>query len=132
MPTWGPRTRRLVLIHLTIALVTIAVIAAGLWNWLSGQWQPAPWIAAWLTSANLITFGYYGVDKWQARRRGDRVPEVVLHALSIVGGSFGAYAGMRTFRHKTAKGSFRLAFWSIFVAQAVLVIWLIARFADWA
>jgi uncharacterized membrane protein YsdA (DUF1294 family) len=48
------------------------------------------------------------------------VPERVLHGLALLGGSPGAWAGMRLFRHKTVKGSFRAVFWFILAAQVAL------------
>src|SRR5262245_58767464 len=75
----------------------------------------APCLAAWLVSVNVVTFGYYGFDKARARGNNGRVPELVLHGLSCAGGTLGAYAGMRTFRHKTVKGTFRIVFWFIAV-----------------
>ena len=53
-----------------------------------------------------------------------RVPEMVLHILALAGGSLGAWLGMRLFRHKTVKGSFRLAFWLIVSLQVLLVAWV--------
>lgn len=83
------------------------------------------WAACWLISINGTTFGYYGFDKMRARRNASRVPEVVLHGLSAVGGSPAAYLGMRVFRHKTIKGRFRIFFWCIVVMQGLLALWLI-------
>lgn len=84
-------------------------------------------LVGWLAAVNLVTFGYYGYDKFCARRGARRVPEVVLHGLSLVGGSPGAYVAMRTFRHKTIKGSFRLVFWSIALLQLALLLALAWR-----
>jgi uncharacterized membrane protein YsdA (DUF1294 family) len=74
-------------------------------------------LAVWLVCVNLVTFVYYGYDKYQAKRAGRRVPEVVLHVLAVAGGSLGAFAAMAAFRHKTVKGSFRIVFWFIVVVQ---------------
>jgi uncharacterized membrane protein YsdA (DUF1294 family) len=84
-------------------------------------------LGAWLLSVNVVAFGYYGYDKGQARQSGRRVPEVVLHGLSVAGGSLGAYAGMRLFRHKTIKGSFRLVFWFVVVMQLALLVAILYR-----
>lgn len=127
MKKWGPRTRRLVSFHLLASMIIIGIVAAGLWKLLSEQWLWPDGLAAWLVAANLIAFGYYGVDKWQARLGGDRIPEVNLHALSVLGGSFGAYLGMRLFRHKTLKGTFRVLFWLIVAVQSVLIVWLVTQ-----
>jgi uncharacterized membrane protein YsdA (DUF1294 family) len=81
-------------------------------------------LAAWLLAINLTAFGYYGFDKGRARQGGRRVPEIVLHGLALVGGSLGAWLAMRTFRHKTVKGRFRLAFWIIVAFQVLLLAWV--------
>lgn len=49
---------------------------------------------------------------------------MVLHGLALIGGSLGAYAAMRIFRHKTVKGPFRIIFWLIVVAQIAALIWV--------
>jgi uncharacterized membrane protein YsdA (DUF1294 family) len=87
----------------------------------------AHYLGAWLVSVNVVAFGYYGYDKGQARRSARRVPEVVLHGLSVAGGSLGAYAGMRLFRHKTIKGSFRIFFWFVVIMQLALIAAVIYR-----
>jgi uncharacterized membrane protein YsdA (DUF1294 family) len=74
-------------------------------------------LAVWLVCISLITFAYYGYDKFRAVHAGRRVPEMVLHLFAIVGGSLGAYVGMLAFRHKTIKGGFRIIFWFIVFAQ---------------
>jgi uncharacterized membrane protein YsdA (DUF1294 family) len=91
---------------------------------------PATWYhfaAAWLLAANLTTFAYYGYDKARARATRSRVPEVVLHAMVLMGGSVGAYLGMRLFRHKTIKASFRMVFWLIVVLQIGLAAAVVYR-----
>jgi uncharacterized membrane protein YsdA (DUF1294 family) len=81
-------------------------------------------LAGWLVGVNVVTFGYYGYDKNQARRSSGRVPEVVLHGLALAGGSPAAWLAMRLFRHKTIKGSFRFVFWTIVVLQLALIAWI--------
>lgn len=120
-----------VLFHTSIALTVAALGVLGLWLWLGGNWAWPQWAGAWLLAVNGTAFGYYAVDKARARRAARRVPEVVLHGLALAGGSLGAYASMRLFRHKTVKGSFRVVFWLIVAAQVVLVLW-VARELWWA
>jgi uncharacterized membrane protein YsdA (DUF1294 family) len=81
-------------------------------------------LAAWLAGVNLTAFAYYAFDKYRARTAGRRVPEIVLHGLALAGGSAGAFLAMRCFRHKTVKGSFRLAFWLIVLLQLGLAAWV--------
>jgi uncharacterized membrane protein YsdA (DUF1294 family) len=91
-----------------------------------------PWtwyhlLAGWLLAVNVVAFGYYGYDKGQAQAAGPRVPEAVLHGLAVAGGTGGAYAGMRLFRHKTVKGTFQVFFWAVAVMQAALLAAVLYR-----
>jgi uncharacterized membrane protein YsdA (DUF1294 family) len=107
--------------HAVAALLLVLLATAGLFLLFR---LPRTWyhlLAAWLVAINLIAFGYYGYDKARARAGRRRVPEVILHALVLLGGTLGGYAGMQLFRHKTVKGSFRLVFWFIVVLQVGLI-----------
>jgi uncharacterized membrane protein YsdA (DUF1294 family) len=108
--------------HAALAIVLAVIATAALWASLGWQWGWWPWLAAWLIGVNLTTLGYYGLDKFQARRGGGRVPEVVLHGLALAGGSLGAVGGMWLFRHKTIKGPFRSIFWLIVLGQMGLIV----------
>lgn len=76
-------------------------------------------VLCWLIAVTAATFGAYGYDKAAAASNWRRIPESVLLALALVGGTLGALAGMLLFRHKTAKKSFRLKFLGILILQAV-------------
>jgi uncharacterized membrane protein YsdA (DUF1294 family) len=78
-----------------------------------------------LIAVNAATFLMYGFDKWQATRRGDRVPENVLYAVTLLGGTAGALIGMHTFRHKTRKTSFQIVVALIMLIQIGLIAWLV-------
>lgn len=69
---------------------------------------------------NLVVMLAYAYDKRAAVMGYWRVPERVLHALTLAGGTFGAYIAQKTFRHKTRKTSFRLVFWLTGWLQLVL------------
>jgi uncharacterized membrane protein YsdA (DUF1294 family) len=111
-------------VHGLLAL-TLAVLGTlgGMWLFRL-SWTVLPVSLCWLLALNVLTFAYYGYDKRCAVKVGRRVPEVILHGLSFLGGSPGAYAAMRTFRHKTIKGRFRFIFWGIVVLQVLLIGWL--------
>lgn len=117
--------RRPIIFHAAVLLPLTLGLTFVLWYGASGSWRWMPWAGAWLAAVNVMALCYYGYDKWQARREGQRVPEIVLHGLAVAGGSLGAFLGMRLFRHKTLKGRFRLIFWLIVIAQLVLGLWLI-------
>jgi uncharacterized membrane protein YsdA (DUF1294 family) len=113
--------------HGVVALAASAVLAALVFLLLrlSHTWYNA--LAAWLAAVNVVAFGYYGYDKARARLGSGRVPEVVLHGLVFAGGTLGAYAGMRYFRHKTIKASFRFLFWFLVVVQVALIAVVLFR-----
>ncbi len=73
----------------------------------------------WLASAGVATFAAYGYDKMQAARGAWRVPEMILHVLSLAGGFLGGWAGMLGFRHKTQKSIFTV------VLAIATVIWIV-------
>jgi uncharacterized membrane protein YsdA (DUF1294 family)/cold shock CspA family protein len=85
------------------------------------------WLALWVLALSITAFFIYGFDKSQAQRGGLRVPEAVLHLLSLLGGSPGAFAGMRIFHHKTSKRSFQVVFWLIVAVQLALLAYLLLR-----
>lgn len=58
-------------------------------------------IIIYLGTMNVVAFLLYGLDKQKARMNRWRIPEKVLLGIAVIGGSVGAYAGMRAFRHKT-------------------------------
>lgn len=82
----------------------------------------------------LIIFGYFAiltvmafvmmkVDKRQAQRRGQRIPEKNLWTVAIFGGGIGAYLGMMAFRHKTKHTNFRIGFLVLAMLDIVVLVW---------
>lgn len=76
---------------------------------------------------NVLTFLFYGIDKWKARRGKWRIPEETLIWLAIVGGSIGALLGMYLFRHKTKHKKFTLGIPAILLIQVGLFYYFILR-----
>ncbi|RKZ91683.1 MAG: hypothetical protein DRR19_06485 [Candidatus Parabeggiatoa sp. nov. 1] len=79
-------------------------------------------IVAYIASVNLSTFLFYGYDKMIAGSSLLRVPEWVLHSLSICGGSPAGLIAQKIFRHKTIKKSFQLVYWAIVIIQAIILV----------
>ena len=103
------------------------------WGWPSGGFYPQllPYlIPLHLISINIITFVMYGYDKRKAKYGGWRVSEAMLHMSALVGGTIGAIAGQKYFRHKTKKSSFKVLFWIFFVIQILAAIFLYAYFTQ--
>ena len=59
-----------------------------------------------LSGMNLIAFILMGVDKQKAIKHQYRISERTLWMVAIMGGAFGALAGMKVFRHKTKHRAF--------------------------
>ncbi len=90
-------------------MLAFALTAAG--GYLAHRLRWPLWAGA-LLGINLATIFLYGFDKWAAKNDWLRVPEKVLHAVTLLGGTPGAAFAQRTFRHKTQKESFRKLYWA--------------------
>lgn len=75
-----------------------------------------------LAAVSIVTFITWGVDKFRARAGQWRVSERVLFGMTLLGGAFGALAGMVLFRHKTRKPLFWLVVGVGCIFYAVLLI----------
>lgn len=75
-------------------------------------------------AVNLVALIIYGWDKFCAKKRRRRVPEATLLILAAIGGSIGAMAAMRLFRHKTLHLKFKYGVPLIFVLQIAGVVYL--------
>lgn len=80
-----------------------------------------------LTTINVVTFFTYGIDKWKARRNKWRIAEATLLGMAVIGGSIGAWAGMKTWHHKTLHKKFRYGIPAIIIAQMMLIGYLLYR-----
>jgi len=56
---------------------------------------------------NIVTFFIYGIDKYKAKKAMWRIPESTLLLLAVIGGSVGAYFGMKIWHHKTLHKKFK-------------------------
>jgi uncharacterized membrane protein YsdA (DUF1294 family) len=70
---------------------------------------------------NIVTFIIYGIDKYKAKKGKWRIPENSLIGLAIIGGSIGAYLGMRVWHHKTMHLKFKYGIPLIIVIQLIIV-----------
>ena len=85
-------------------------------------------IIFYLIIITLITFFLYGIDKWKAKRARWRIPESVLLGMAAIGGSIGAWLGMRVWHHKTQHAKFRYGVPAMLVAQAAVLVWIVVKF----
>ena len=80
-----------------------------------------------LIAINVVTFFVYGVDKLKAKKSKWRIPEATLLMLAVMGGSIGAWLGMKVWHHKTLHKKFKYGLPLILMAQVALVIWILSR-----
>lgn len=68
---------------------------------------------------NTWTFMLFGFDKLRAEAGSWRIAESTLLSFAFVGGSVGAFAGRRFFRHKTRKAPFSTHLRDIAIIHAI-------------
>ena len=80
-----------------------------------------------IIGVNVITFVVYGIDKLKAKKGKWRVPETTLLLLAIVGGSVGAWCGVKVWHHKTMHAKFKYGIPLIMAMQAGLLVCLMTK-----
>jgi len=73
---------------------------------------------------NVVTFFVYGIDKWKSQHDRWRVPESALLGLAAIGGSVGAWLGMKVWHHKTQHKKFKVGVPVMLLIQIALVVWV--------
>ncbi|HAE80366.1 MAG: DUF1294 domain-containing protein [Clostridium sp.] len=76
---------------------------------------------------NLVSFLLFGLDKWKAMHGRWRIPESTLLLSAALGGSTGAFLGMKMFHHKTRKAKFYLGVPALWIIQVILLWYLMHR-----
>lgn len=98
----------------TILLMTLGIMILSL-----------PWLLAYLIAINLTTFILYAYDRVVAGSGALRVPERILHAAELFGGTPAGFVGQQALDHKSAKGSYQRDFWRIVIIQVLIIVVLI-------
>ena len=99
-------------------IATLPVVGTSILLW----WLGLPLVYAYLIGINAVTVLLYGYDKRQAIVGGGRVPEVILHAAALGGGSPSALIAQMLFRHKTKKFKFRVVFVGTVLLQVLVAV----------
>ncbi len=76
-----------------------------------------------LVIINVVTFFMYGFDKWKAKKSKMRIRETALLGLAVLGGSIGAWLGMKVWHHKTQHKKFRFGVPAIIIIQLVIIVY---------
>ena len=82
------------------------------------------YILYYLIAINVITFLTYGIDKLKAKKGKWRIPESTLLILAIIGGSIGAWLGIKVWHHKTLHKKFKYGIPLIVIAQIAIVFYI--------
>ena len=77
-----------------------------------------------LFAINIVSFFLYGIDKYKAKKGQWRISEATLLTMAAIGGSIGAWAGMRLWHHKTMHKKFKYGIPLIIIMQIALVAYL--------
>lgn len=63
------------------------------------------------------------IDKQKAKKRKWRISEKSLLGVAILFGAYGAYGGMKFFRHKTKHKLFTISLPLLVLGQTVFLVW---------
>ena len=77
-----------------------------------------------LLAINAVTFIIYGIDKYKAKKAKWRISEATLLLLAVLGGSIGAWMGMKVWHHKTMHKKFKFGIPAILLIQIALMAYL--------
>ncbi len=82
-------------------------------------------VIIYLVIINVVTFFMFGIDKWKAKKSKWRIREAALLGLAVLGGSIGAWSGMKVWHHKTLHKKFRFGVPAIIIVQLALIVYFI-------
>ena len=81
-------------------------------------------ILGYLLAVNITSILLYGIDKYKAKKGRWRISEATLLLIAVIGGSIGAWAGMRLWHHKTKHKKFKYDIPIIIILQVAIAVYL--------
>ena len=84
-------------------------------------------ILGYLLAVNITSFFLYGIDKYKAKKGKWRISEATLLTMAAIGGSIGAWTGMRLWHHKTMHKKFKYGIPLIIIMQIALAVYLLTN-----
>lgn len=72
--------------------------------------------------SNLLSLSLFGIDKWKAKHTKWRISEKTLLLVAAIGGSIGAWVGMKLWHHKTQHKKFKYGVPLIFIIQLAALL----------
>lgn len=76
-----------------------------------------------LAIINVITFIVYGIDKLKAKKSRWRISEATLLLLAVLGGSIGAWFGIKVWHHKTLHKKFKYGIPLTIIVQILISVY---------
>ena len=80
-----------------------------------------------LAVINVVTFFMYGIDKWKAKRSKWRISEATLLWMAVIGGSTGAWMGIKIWHHKTMHKKFKYGVPAIIILQIAAIVYIAVK-----
>ena len=80
-----------------------------------------------LATVNVVTFFMYGIDKLKAKRSKWRISEAALLWMAVIGGSIGAWLGIKIWHHKTMHKKFKYGVPAILIVQMAIIGYLLMK-----
>lgn len=84
-------------------------------------------VLAYFITVNVLGLVLFGIDKWKAKHDKWRISEATLLSLTAIGGSIGAWVGMKVWHHKTMHKKFKYGIPLVMVLQFVLLLFTLYR-----
>ncbi len=80
-----------------------------------------------LAAINVVTFFMYGIDKVKAKRSKWRISEATLLWMAVIGGSIGAWLGIKIWHHKTMHKKFKYGVPAIIILQIAAIVYIMIK-----
>ena len=77
---------------------------------------------AYFITVNVLGLVLFGIDKWKAKHDKWRISEATLLSVTVIGGSIGAWVGMKVWHHKTMHKKFKYGIPLVMVLQFALLL----------
>ena len=79
-------------------------------------------LSLYLILINAAALLFMLTDKLRAKQNRWRIPEATLMGIAAAGGSFGAYVGMKLFRHKTRHPKFAFGIPALLAIHVIILV----------
>lgn len=79
-------------------------------------------VLAYFITVNVLGLVLFGIDKWKAKHDKWRISEATLLSVTVIGGSIGAWVGMKVWHHKTMHKKFKYGIPLVMVLQFSILL----------